>query len=287
MGCNPRTFLHRYPCFITWWLWYHLRHPPTHAVFLRAIKTPVDNRATRFVASIVLLVGGLTCGGIWTLLSVNISLPMFLLLGIVALSSCYVVAWVMSICGVSTKEHECGTYDLLCLIPFGQLGASWSMCAACLHRSDALGWIEIGRRLLSGILLLILLIVLLTTAFRENTPNLLQFLSLFLETILLTVVAYVEHVQAIVLGSLVGMLVSMRRRMDGRWLAVGVFLTLQVGTVLAVFIMLVTIQPNLDTQFGFVSLSVAIFYLMREGIIYALWRLLVYYSNADLQEFCP
>jgi hypothetical protein len=256
-------------------------------VFQRALRTPVDSGTTRFIIGIVLLVGSLTGCGIWTLLiPLKLSIPILLLLMMVALSSCYVVAWVICISVTIAGEHEHGTYDQLCVSPSGALGANWAMCAASLHRADTLGWIDLLRRLLSGLLLLILLMVLLTTAIRETTPSLFQFLRLFLDMLLLAAVSYVEHVQSVAQGSVVGMLVPMysRTRVEGRILAAGMFLILQLATLMAIFLAAMRVLPGLDAELNPTTLSLLVFCLMREVFIFALWRLLVYHLNANPTE---
>ena len=268
----------RYPCLVTWALWHHLLHPPAHPVYQRTLRTPIDSGMRRFIAGIVLLFGSLICSGIWTLVPLKLPTPMLLLIAMVALSSCYVVAWVIGISVTITSEHERGTYDQLCVSPSGALGANWAMCAASLHRADALVWIDLLRRLLSGLLLLILLMVLLTSALRENAPDLFQLLGLVVDILLLATLLYVEHVQSVVQGSLVGMLMSMysRTNIDARVLAVLMFLFLQAVTLLVTFFATMGVLPGLDAEFISTTLILLVFYLTREGFIFAFWRLLAY-----------
>jgi hypothetical protein len=270
---------------MTWALWHHLFHCPAHPVFQRTLLvTPVDSRITRLIIGTMLLVGALTFGVIWTLfVPLKFSIPILLLMVMAALSSCYVVVWMISISVTIVRERESHTYELLCLTPSGALGVNWAMCAASLHRADALGWIELFRRLLNGLLLLILLMVLLTTAFRENTSNVFHFLTLFVDILLLATVLYVEHVQSIVLGCIVGVLMATysRSQMDVRFSATGTFLTLQVISLVVSLLIVSNMHSVLASPFSVTSLSLLAFYLLREGLILALWKILAYELNAN------
>jgi hypothetical protein len=205
----------------------------------------------------------------------------------VTLSSGYVVAWVFRITTAIVREHERGTYEPHCLSPSGALGANWALCAANLHRDDALGWIDLLRRLLTGMLLFILLMVLLTAAYRGNVPNLFQFLRLFLDMMALAVVSYVEHVQAIVLGSLVGILIPTYRQtpVDARTWGVNVFVAIQVVTLVATLLAGLMILPGWHTDISLIFGSLLVFYLIREAFIIALWKMLAYQLNANPAEF--
>jgi hypothetical protein len=230
------------------------------------------------------MAGALTFGVIWTLfVPLKFSIPILLLMVMAALSSCYVVVWMISISVTIVRERESHTYELLCLTPSGALGVNWAMCAASLHRADALGWIELFRRLLNGLLLLILLMVLLTTAFRENTSNVFHFLTLFVDILLLATVLYVEHVQSIVLGCIVGVLMATysRSQMDVRFSATGTFLTLQVISLVVSLLIVSNMHSVLASPFSVTSLSLLAFYLLREGLILALWKILAYQLNAN------
>jgi hypothetical protein len=189
-------------------------------------------------------------------------------------SSLYVAVWAVGIGAVIIREHEHGTYDQLCLAPSGALGANLAMCTAVLHRDDALGWIDFLRKLTAVLLLFIFLAVLLTTTLRQNIFDLFQFLSLLLNMITLVVMSYVDHVQSIVLGSLVGMLVPVyiRNNIDVRISTIVVFIASQVMTFLAALLVW-------NVEISLLSLGTA--YLTRECLIILFWRTLAYQLNIE------
>jgi hypothetical protein len=254
-------------------------------LFWSALQTPTD-KETALIRGIVPLAGPLACGGIWMLLiPMELPVPIFVLTAMVTLSSCYVVVWVSRIASTIAADRERSTYDQVSVSPSGALGTSWAVCGAILHRDDALGWIDPLRKLLSGLLMFILLMVLLTTAFRENSPELSHFLRFLLDIILLAIVSYVEHVQAVVLGSLVGMLMSTfsRRQADVRIGGVIVFLTIQ-GVTLLVGLLAGTALTLWYTDSSSILLGLLVFYLIREAVIVAVWRLLAHQLNTNLAE---
>jgi hypothetical protein len=289
---NPITS--RHTVFTTWILWRHLLHPNAHPLFQRTLKTPVDSLTRPYAAWIVLLVGSLACCGTWTLNAQFRSFIVFILLmAMIVFSSLYTLVWVVGITGTIIREHERGTYDQLCVLPSGALGAHWAMCAASLHRHDALGWIDLLRKLMTGTLLIALLSSLLIVTLRQAVLDATQFFWLVLDMIALVTASYAEHVQSILLGSLTGMLVPVytRNRADARISAAVLFLALQAATLLATLLIALVFLPTLysflsitDWYISPTLVSLLVFFLLREGLIIALWRILVHQLNASPAE---
>jgi hypothetical protein len=274
----------RHSVLTTWTLWRHLLYPVSHPLFQRTLKTPIALLPTSCLAWFVPLIGLLACCGIWTLtFQLRFSVAVLLLMALFCFSSIYVALWVVAISGAIARAHERGTYDLLCLAPPGALGANGAICIAVLHRDDALGWIDLVRKLIAGLLLFIFLLTLIATALRQKVLDSISFLQLFLDIAALSVASYVDHVQSVVLGSLVGMLVPVYRRtsVDSRIWAVAVFLTLQAATFLATFLIIIVILPGLHAESSPLLLSLPVFYLTREVFIISLWRVLAYQLNAN------
>jgi hypothetical protein len=204
---------------------------------------------------------------------VQSSIAQFLLTMMVAFSSVYVVAWAMSTSDAIIREQERHTYDLFCLAPSGALGANLAICTAVLHRDDTLGWLGVLRKLLSAVLLIVLFSILLTTISRQIIPDGFEVLRLSLDMVALVIVSYVDHVQSVVLGSLVGMLTPIfsRTRYDATVLAGGLFLAFQAITLLVALVLLR----------GSLMITLLVFCLTREFFIALLWRVLAYCLNAD------
>jgi len=262
------------PYTTTWLLWHYLCHPAAHPLFERTLKF---NRTTSSIAWAALLAGALLCCGISSL--VDSSITVLLLIMIVAFSTAYVVTWAMSISDLIIREHERRTYDLLCMSPAGALGVNWAICTGILHRNDVLGWLGVLRKLMAALLLIVLFSILLTTASRQSLPDLSQLFRLSLDIVMLAAASYVDHVQSVVLGSLVGMLVPVynRTRLDAAVLAGRIFLALQIFTLLAA---LVILPGSYQGESSPLLLTLLVCYLTREIFIVVLWRALVYPLNA-------
>jgi hypothetical protein len=246
------------------------------------------------MAWLVAMGGIFSCCGIWTLLiHLRASFAVLLVMAMVFFtSSFYVVAWVIAVSITIAREHERGTYDQLCLPPSGALGANWAICAASLHRNDALGWVNFLRKLITGTLLLIFLMILATSILTQHGPNPLQFLLLFLDITALAAASYIDHVQSIVLGCLIGMLTPtyVPRRLDARVFGAGLFLTLQLTVYASTWVFGFLLPDLLFDLFGIsgwlpsialVVFRVALFYALREAVILRVWRVLTERLNAD------
>jgi hypothetical protein len=122
-------------------------------------------------------------------------------------------------------------------------------------------------------------------------PTLVNMVNLI--TVLIAV--YVEYLQSTVLGSVVGMFVPTftENRLDTSLYTFGGFLFLQVTTYFLAYLIGFVILPSLYERLYIIgdyveiSLSIlrlTIFFLIREGIITALWRVIVQRLNASSSE---
>jgi hypothetical protein len=273
---------------LTWYLWKHLLHPPEHPVFRRTIKTTYHYKLPLPIIWFALIVASFSCYSLWVvLLNFKVSIAVLLPLTMLLFSCTYVVLWISNICLTLIKEQEQRTYDTMSISPLGALGANWAICTAILHRHDTLAWLDFVRRLLSGLILFILLIVLLTIAFiKEDALNIWQPLGLLLDIAALTFMAYADHVQSVVLGSLIALLLPhyIRNSNDVHIWAVFVFITLQSLAFiifLAVMLMLKNLTP--DNHYSIV-VGLLLFYALREVMIYVAWYTLAYHLNGNLAE---
>lgn len=268
----------------SWMLWPLLLYPDDHPLYQRTLNRPLRPLTTLWI---VPLVGVFACCGTWALLiplqeSIIALLPLLL----IAFSSCYVSTWVMRISTTIVQEREDGVYDQLSVTPLGPFGVSWMICTATLHHGDMLGWITAGRKLLTGLIIFTLAAILMTTAFRQDTARLFQFMLLILEVAAITAASYADHIQSVVLGSLLGMLAPtyVRHRTEGQFLAEALFLVLQTVVGLVVFSIPTVVYPGLNwitkraglnLEIDPLVLSLAAFYGIREACIIVLWDILV------------
>jgi hypothetical protein len=198
----------------------------------------------------------------------------------------YVVPWVASVSGSIAKAHEKRTLDPLSVTPPGSVGTIEAFCGAALHRNEAITWINFFRKLIIGIFLIIILMMVMVAVLRQRVFDLLPFVRLSLDVVTLAAAAYIDHVQTVVLGCLIGMLVPMHRSSaDAPVLAVLAFVTLQtvvlVSSLLAVLVgvpALLQAPPAAGwlVEISSPLLSLVVFCGIREACNAALWRQLAF-----------
>jgi hypothetical protein len=273
---------------ITWRLWQALKTPPAnHPIFQRMVSPYYDEMSWVLVAQNVLLQGQIW---FWSLIFV---LDTRVLILMMFSGTFYGLVWSAMVSGTIAVEREYRMYDLLCLSPSGSLGISWAICTACLHRNQTFAQVNSQEAWSIRVILFIPLVIsaniLMGRAF-SNPGNitiiwLIAFLTVF----------YLDHVQSIIFGSLLGVLAPhyAPNRFDSRiWACIG-FMLVQAISYLLLLLTGVFILPTLFQTVGVhgwyaeLSLpvfSVAVFYLLREGIIMRLWRVLTEQLNAAPTE---
>jgi hypothetical protein len=281
---SPSSRFFRFPIFTTRTLWHHLWNPPAHPLSQRTLASSATHYLRPAMVWVVPLVVVLTGCGFWMVPTESgASVVLFVLSMAVSASTGYVVVWVITVCNAISTERDRGTYDLLCLPPSGALRANWAICTAFLHSHGGLGWISLIRKLCSGLLLLALLSALMITASLSRTasPFQPQFAGLFLDMIALAFVSYIDHIQSVVLGSLIGMLAPQFNwsRMTARIWAPWLFVSAQVIPLLVTAFALLLMPESSPMVLG-----LFVFWLMRESLIFVLWRTLIFSLNADPKE---
>ncbi|MBZ0300559.1 MAG: hypothetical protein K8J31_12495, partial [Anaerolineae bacterium] len=206
--------------------------------------------------------------------------------------------WAARISSTLVREYHTHTYELLCLAPNGSLGANWVIASGCLHRGDyfsALRFAMYVALLIGGMFLGLLAMVAVFMALRA-TPS--QSLVVALRTVVdlsvILLLFYLHYVQSLVLSALVGVYVPtvFRSRMDATWVALALFVALQLalyaifyGSHLLLAPLLATIPPT--DWLAFVStplLYLILFLLPREVIILWLWGVVTTRLNATSSE---
>jgi hypothetical protein len=279
---------------ITRKLWRALYNPPTtHPLYKRTI-TQENNHLMRAAWTVAGLIG-------ITLVVLNPSVFLTIIFGvpiILALwgGTFYGTAWAGSIAGVIVKERQQGVYELFSLAPGGPLTASWAICTGRLHRDRALKRLFSDLvwtiRAILGFTALSIVTVLLTPATQMHGQ------SILIATTIVTLMtaSYFDHVQAIIMSSLVGIFTAhhAHNRTDGRLIAMCGFLLLQLFSYISAWFVGFVVFPTLYQQFGMsgwyadmlmLLLRVAVFFGIREAIIRILWILTLQSLNADTSEF--
>jgi hypothetical protein len=225
--------------------------------------------------------------------------PILLVIG----SNLLGIFWSSVVSTAIIKEHERGTYDLLCLLPDGILGANWAIGSGCIHRGAFFDLMYMAVRallvfgfILLGIMLVITLGIAAGTSFYNANDDLFQAVRTVLDLISLIIGYYVHYVQAIVLSPLTGILTAIyvRSQLEARLLAPIFFLALQIGGYTLTFFIAFNILPGLYSHFFVVDslaymtlpfAQLSVFCGIREMILFGVWLLIKQQFNVHPSEF--
>lgn len=289
---------------VTWLLWRRLRTLPHQQIpwWHQPEATKKPRRWLQLLIGLTLATGVM----IWliqtpiaflAILWILLALPFgFLFLN----GLLYGLYWAVQISTTLAREYELGHFSMLSLTPHGGIGASWLWATTIVNRNNTLHKLHIMVRAVVIIALLTLLLAFITVYISaQNSPStrIASFggLTSIVLLALVVVALFFEHMQSIVIGSLLGMLIPARLPtvFDARIWSVGVYLLLQLGFY-ALMVIAIGILPLLFRLIGFVGnwadlihglLLLLIFFALREGIIRLLWRNLNYQLNADVRIF--
>jgi hypothetical protein len=272
---------------ITWKLWRQIRLFVSPHPYMRRILTE-----RRHMTAIPLFPGlQLFCG---LALCISMLSPVgVIFVGLVFLlvtnSTAYTLVWVSGISGRLAHIHTTGQYDVMCATPQGKLGLHWAVCTGVVHRNDCLDQVNTLISVLIiiiGAMIVIPLLVSFSVAAWEPTRT----ATLLLTVGVLLAAIYLDHVQSIVCGCVVGMLVPfyVHRTLDARFAAAGLFLLVQVvGYLAAIGLAFEGVNALFTSpdQVGLVSVTrLLVFAGIREALIYLLWHWLRHASDAALSR---
>lgn len=304
---------------ITWRLWSALRNPPSSDPLFQRIATleyhfniefPKHRLSGKLALLLILpLIGVMlaiypqTALFLFLLMPMSIALlvfavPVFLLFG----TSIVGMFWAVVVCNALVREREARRYDLLCMTPDGEVGATWSICAACLHRGSFFELMDAGLRALmlvfSVMLTLLTLLAIGIGLNNSRTPDhdLMVSLRTLVEAITLVLVYFLHHQQSVVLSGLVGAVsaIYLRSRLEAQLIVPVLFLGLQIGSYFLGLLVAVDGMSQLYSRL-FIPDSLAVltlplammatFFLLREAIIFGCWALLRQHLQAHTSEY--
>ena len=193
-----------------------------------------------------------------------------------------------------SQERQAGRFALWAVTPMGEFGASWLLGLGAVHRRDAFRrlqswrtWVFRGAFVLVGYVMLEVIIVLSTSAPLWELPV------IFLGLVLVMSGFYIDHIQALTLGVLVGLAMPTYAgdRIGAQTGAVVFYLFLRVLTILAAILLMFGIlgplfgllPRNFITLTGLRLLQFAAFVAVNEAVIAVVWAVLKsrLYSDAE------
>ncbi len=285
---------------ISYRLWDALNHPPTHhPLFWRMIRSdtlvyfPASHMALLDKLSVIYLiafVGALLLTNVlsWAaqsallalllvLLALPIILPVVLLLRLTLFSgSFYGIAWTARISQQISRQQQTGAYDLLALLPSGELAAAWAISVGCLYRRHRFTNAQEMRSVWLRIILFAVAVMMMSALLR-NAPDIAPALLLGVLACVAIVALQIDFIQSTILAVLVGMIVPTCTRTEARLWAAGGFLVLQVITYMVAILTAVVMLPG--AYLLALTASLVVFCAVREALIAGLWYGLLRLSN--------
>jgi hypothetical protein len=216
-----------------------------------------------------------------------------LLLAAAAANTFYSMIWAARIGSAIAREREIATYDLICLIPAGALGAGWALSSAHLHRSSLFRMLRLLMHSLAAALmgaLLTTIPVMLTLA--SGSPASYGLFLLLDYGVAAAAAFYLDHIQSLTLAYLIGMTTAAmaQNRINAQLWAVSGFLLLQMLTYLFTLIIALVLLPMPQAPLHMSDIALravtpllwlASFYTLREILIRLMWRILARQFNAS------
>ena len=274
---------------LPWMVWQRLRHPTTRAIYYRVHRSQAVFRGQWwFVWVVVCVFAVLFCIDGLQRLNFAPPMPVLMLVFMSLFSTLYLVPWIFEISTAMYREYNRETYDLLCVLPAGAAGVDLAISAACLHRNDLLRWTDFVRLGLSGLILFVFLIILVPILFTLPNSEFSEFLHLLIEMSALVMISYLEHVQSILMGVMLAMLLShmSRTQTNTNFQGVVVFIGIQAVSLLLVLLLTQWLAHQSDTGSPIVA-SLVLFFALRHALIIFLWSHLSSYWNVDLSDQRP
>lgn len=295
---------------MTWQLWRILQYPPRqHPLFWRTLQHPggLLTPLGATLARVLFFIGGLGMVIISPPLALIMLVYGVVLLPVSVLMFSGVVFGGYSAITIAThlaQEHRQGRYELLQVTPSGATLIDMVVSAGCLHRGNRFQQVHKLVRLTALSLLIALGLVagfiFLSLVFNpsgnlNNRAVAQQILPLVLFLLGLCAIFYLDHVQSIITGCLVGMLTPYytQSALEVRIIVVLLFFLFQTSAYLSSLLLILPVSvvlPTLPVPVSFaywlmLILAVSIFYAVREAFIRLLWRFLLQQSHTSAAEW--
>jgi hypothetical protein len=274
----------------SWYLWQQLHMSVGHPIYKRIQKRYKYLFNAVNILYVIFIVGFVTLSGTVILFtSVDTAIIVTMPLILMVFSSSYIILWVYQITLMIGLERENRTLDNMSVTPVGELSIKWIMCIATIRHRDTLGWIELSRRIVIGIIWMLFTMAICLTISQISAVEISEVLAFVFNIVIFGVVIYVEHAQSILIGCLMAMWIPniLPARIDAMIGAILAYFTVQILTFVTSLSLGVFLQSSghfdLNTLFNqeFFTISFIMFMLVREILILILWRVLAHQSNAN------
>ena len=277
--------------FVSHSIWQRINRPVYHPIakhFLRQLKRDRAGPSVIAVALLAALFMLLAVARLFAIVGSGVLWTMPLWLTLYSLS--YSARWIYRIVSLISRQGRDGVLDEVSVIPPGRVFIYLAICKVVLHEQDALAWVTMLRKFAAGILFLTLALPVLITLPKLESIDTSQLSLLLIELSLLSFVIVHEHKQSVVLACLLPMTLSHRLKgqIDGTSLVLVCYVVLQVlSFAIAIAVPAATqatawwFKLSIDLAAIGMAMMLALFLLVREMLIWVLWRTVLIQTNAE------
>lgn len=272
-------------------IWQRINRPVYHPIkkhFLRQLKR--DRKGPSSIAVAMLSAFLLLIALARLYYSVGSDLLWTLPLWLTLYSLTYSARWIYRIVSLISRQGRDGVMDEVSVIPPGRVFIYLAVCKVVLHEQDALSWITMLRKIAGGVLFLALALPVLVTANSVENINTRQLFLLLIELSLFSLVVVHEHKQSVVLACLLSMALSrrMKGQIDGTIQVAVSYIALQILSFATAIAVPAAVQAlawryklSIDVSAIGLALMLGLFLLVREMLIWSLWRMVLVQTNAE------
>lgn len=274
----------------SWQLWQQLHASIDHPIFNRTqrqyqyLYNALNIFYVLFMAGVVML-----SATVLLFTSVDSVIIIMMPLLLMVFSSSYVLLWIYRITLIITIERENRTLDSVSVTPVGQACVRWMICIATVQHKDALGWIDLLRRTVVTLIWMLFAMAFCITITQMRDIELSEVLIFIFNIFVFGGIIYVEHVQSILIGCLVAMWIPniIPTRIDATIGAILMTIVLQISTFSLGLLLGLFLQSGGNLQINnlynpdFFTINFVMFVIIREALIFGLWRVIAYQSNAN------
>ncbi len=287
---------------ISFKLWRALSRPPRRHPLFQYVLSGTKREEPQVTSGFVVWV--LMLAALIFIIAVIVQPVMWFILAMfVSLNSFYAARWVLRIARTIVQEKESRRYDLLASLPVGLLGTSWALTTGAVHKRSSFRWLPYLVLMIAIIACIALcglstLILTLLEELSENEITLARNLDFARSGIIVmpfVILFYFDHVYSILTAIVFGQIVSIDVRdvAEGQIRALTGFLVIQLLTYIFSLGIALLVLPGFLTASGFTEVEhlvmigfagVLIFIMLRESIVFGLWRYLTISLEADHKE---
>jgi hypothetical protein len=202
--------------------------------------------------------------------------------------------WTLSIAQTIARQREQGMWPLLSIVPAGAFGAAWGIGVTLLDHDRQLNQHHRQHLMrLFGLLMLFILVLFNVLGSIYSLDDLVIHLGQLLLILVVIAASYIDFIHTTLIALASGLLagVTTQNRVDAFARGLGLFALGQLATYLPSLVLLAVgarwVNQHVSNQAGPFVLPLvflAVFALLREGVLYLYWNLLTRITNADSQE---